>query len=156
MNSLDKQIQAAIEAKTKKGGDWNKLLEQEANRLYSLIRVGISAYYRSYSPTQYQYTGDLLKSVRIKTSGDHFEIYFEPSLAYHPSIMPKKYPKSFVPTLIDQGWDWGKNPRIHHFTYYEGYHFIESAVEEFKRTTPLPVTISIESKYHPAYYASLG
>lgn len=156
MNSLDKRVQEAIKAKTKKGGDWNKLLEQEANRLYALISAEIGAYYLSYEPKVYQWTGSLQKSVRIRTSGDRFEIYFEPSLAYHPSIMPTKYPKAFVPTLIDYGWDWGKTPHINHFTYYEGYHFIEKAVEKFKETTSLPVTISIESKYHPEYYATLG
>lgn len=156
MNNLNRQIEIVCKQKLKQGGDWNKLLEAEARRLYSLIRIGISSYYRSYNPTKYKYTGNLLKSVSIRIVGDKFEIYFEPSLAYHPSIMPKKYQQAFVPTLIDYGWDWGRTPRINHFTYYEGYHFIEDAIAEFRRTTTLPITIQIESKYHPEYYNSLA
>lgn len=155
MNDLEARLNVAIKKKTSKGGDWNKLLEAEAYRLYGLITQELNSYYLSYEPKVYRWTGNLAKSVRIKQNGDQFEIYFEPSLAYHPSVMPKKHPEVFVPTLIDYGWDWGTSLRINHFTYYEGYHFIEKAVEEFKRTTTLPITIQIESKYHPQYYDSL-
>ena len=156
MNDLDRRLSAAIKAKTSKGGDWNKLLESEAHRLYNLIQMHIVGYYSHYLPKQYKETNNFMNSLRIKTSNDGFVIYFEPSLAYHPSVMPKKYSKVFVPTLLDYGWDWGKSRSIYRFTYYEGYHFIEKAVEEFKRTTTLPITIQIESKYHPEYYNSLA
>lgn len=156
MNSLEERIHEALHIKKYHSENIDKEFTYEAHRLYALIQKHLSFYYISYLPKVYQETNNLQRSLRIKRTNDGFEIYFEPSLAYHPSIMPTKYPKAFVPTLIDSGWDWGKNPRIHHFTYYEGYHFIEKAVEEFKQTTSLPITISIESKYHPEYYSTLG
>lgn len=156
MNSLDKRINQAIKNKSAKGAEWNQLLETEAKRLYGLISAEIGAYYLSYDPKVYKWTGDLQKSLRIQSVGNRFEIYFAPSLAYHPSLMPNKYPDAFVPTLIDSGWKWNGGPHIHHLTYYEGYHFIERAVNRFKATTDLPIQINIESKYRPQYYASLS
>lgn len=157
MNSLDKRVQAVIKAKTKKGGEWNKLLEQEANRLYDLIFLEMTRYYQSYTPKMYNRTMQFYESLRIRVSGNSFEIYFDPRLAMKKSLFPAKgggNKQVFVPTLLDAGWFY--SGKSYHFTYYEGYHFIENAVKEFKRTTPLPIQINIESRYYPDYYASIG
>lgn len=151
MEALNQRVKKAIRDKTKPGGEWNKLLEQEAKRLYSMISAELASYYLSYVPTAWTgTTGNLLKSLRIRVSGSSFHIYFEPNLAYHPTINRKR--EVFLPTLIDAGWNY--SARAHHFTYYEGYAFIEKAVKEFKMTTSLPISITIESKYYPEYYAS--
>ena len=144
METLNKRIEDAIKAKTRKGGDWNRLLEAEANRLYSLIQQEISRYYKSYSPTVYKRTGAFYDSLRIRVSDDTFEIYFEPHLAYKKDV--------FVPTLLDQGWRY--NDSRYHFSYYEGFTFIENAIHRFRQTTSLPIRIQIESKYYPQIYGS--
>lgn len=152
MSSLEKRVQSAIKAKTKRGGEWNKILEQEATLLYNMIKLEIVNYYASYTPVQYKRTFDMANSLRIKISGDSFHIYFEPSMAYHPNVMNKK--KVFVPTLMDAGWY--HSAQIHRFTYWEGDGFIERGIAHYRQRSNCPVKITIESKYYPEYYASIG
>ena len=143
METLNKRVKDAIKEKTKAGGEWNKLLEAEANRLYSLIHEEMAQYYRSYAPKIYRRTGSFYDSLRIKISNDVFEIYFEPNLAYKKDV--------FIPTLLDQGWYF--NDSRYHFSYYEGFTFIENAIHRFRQTTSLPIRIQIESKYYPEVYS---
>ena len=69
-------------------------------------------------------------------------------------IMKKGKEKVFVPTLMDAGWHYSS--RIHRFTYWEGDSFIERGIEHYRQRSKCPVTITVESKYYPDYYASLG
>lgn len=146
MSELKNKVQQAIKEKTQKGGEWNKLLEQDANTLYELIKIEIIKYYGSYTPKKYNRTYDMLNSLRIKVSGDGFHIYFEPNLSYHPT--------AFVPTLMDAGWYY--SAAVHRFTYWEGDAFIERAIANYRKRSDLPVKITIESKYYPEYYRTLG
>lgn len=144
MTNLENKILGAIKDETKLGGDWNKLLEAEAHRLYKLIHEEIARYYHSYTPKVYKRTGSFYDSLRINVSNDAFEIYFEPNLAYKKDV--------FVPTMLDQGWYF--NDSRYHFSYYEGFTFIENAIHRFRQTTSLPIRIQIESKYYPEIYGS--
>jgi hypothetical protein len=65
-------------------------------------------------------------------------------MAYHKNLFGDHM--SYVPLLINNGWHSkkledriGEVPR---FTRYEGYHFLERAVQMFNRTNPYGVYIS--------------
>ena len=146
METLNKRVEDAIKKKTEPGGEWNKLLEQEAVLLYNMIKLEIVNYYASYQPKRYERTYDMVDSLRIKVSGDSFHIYFEPNLKYHPTV--------FVPTLMDAGWNY--SAAVYRFTYWEGDMFIERGIEHYRRRSKFPVKITVESKYYPEYYKTLG
>lgn len=154
MSSLDQRVQEAVNKKLKPGGVWYAILAKEARRLYELIEEEIQGYYRSYRPLVYERTGAFYDSLRIKANNDGFEIYFDPRLAKRKSIYPNSSSKEvFIPTLLNQGWY--TSDKAYHFTYYEGYTFIENAVARFKATTQYPISIHIQSRYYPDIYESI-
>lgn len=147
MADLEKRLQQSIDKKTQRGGEWNKLLEKEAQKLYDQILLAISDYYLSYDPVAYKRTYDMINSLRLKVSGDEFIIYFEPNAAYHPNV--------FVQTLMDHGWNYSNAK--YRFTYWDGAHFIEQGIANYKKyDAAFPIEIKIESKYYPEYYNTLG
>lgn len=106
-------------------------LHEAGIELEKLIQDEIDMYYSSYDPVQYNRTYKFKNSLRmsnpIKTGVNEWtiEIYFDKDLADHDG--------AYVPTLIDEGWDYRNrtNKDIYRFTHYEGYNFIEKAVEKF-------------------------
>ena len=94
-------------------------------------------------------------SVKVETSVKDMSIavYFNQK-AYHPSLFWGT--PGFNPLLIDIGLAW-KNQRvpIYLFTIYDGYGFIQQAVDEFNRTTKYKFQVKVESKYKESYYAQM-
>lgn len=152
MTDLEQRLVKAFETKCTTTPIAKNALNKEARRLFDLIQAEIAAYYKSYTPLVYRRTGKFYDSLRIRAHGDVFEIYFEPNLAYRESGFPNGK-KVFIPTLLNQGWFFSDH--AYHFSYYEGYTFIDNAIHRFNQTTTLPIRITIESKYYPEIYGSL-
>lgn len=58
--------------------------------------------------------------------------------------------------LIDNGWAWkNQSVPIYRLTIYDGYGFIQQAVDEFNRTTKYKFQVKVESKYKESYYAQM-
>lgn len=133
----------------------NEALKSEAQRLQQILIKHINAYYASYDPVQYNRTYQMRDSVKVETSVKDMSIavYFNQK-AYHPSLLGGN--PGFTPVLIDSGWVWkNQSVPIYRFTAYEGYGFIQQAVDEFNRTTKYKFQVNVESKYKESYYAQM-
>ncbi|KAA9007390.1 hypothetical protein F4V43_02565 [Paenibacillus spiritus] len=110
-------------------------LNEAAQLLEKLLYEQLQAYYDSYTPTVYERTYGLLNSLRISPItqvGNELQInvYFDRSMATHPSIFDGE--DGYVAKLLNDGWQWRKNPaNIYRLSRYEGFHFIEKAIDEF-------------------------
>lgn len=115
-------------------------MQQVAEEMKECVEREIGAYYRSYSPNQYERTGKFLESVEV------LEVTQEPDRleatigynqdASHPSLYGGS---GYVPTLINSGWRWKKTPKnghIERFTYFGGDHFADRAIARFSSSHP--------------------
>lgn len=127
-----------------------KVLKTEANRLERFLRDEIENYLSSYKPKVYKRTGDLLRSLRVSEpfpysiSGSFaIKVYFESSLAYHPSLFGGR--SGYVPILLDKGWHWSENkrPRIYRLSDFDGIHFIKRAVKRFQSSNKLKLKVLV-------------
>ena len=123
--------------------DFNEVLKNEAKKFHMILQEEINNYYQSYpNPVRYKRTNKLAESLDIvKVSDGKAYIKFNKN-AYHKSLFSDK--ESFVPSLINYGWKWKHQKRkIKRFTYYEGYHFIQKAIEKYLAEAQYPITIEI-------------
>lgn len=161
-DSIETQLARIISGKTKmgNGSTIRQNLEKAVDYLYDCVDKYIQEYYLSYTPKIYQRTYDFQNSlyaedfIHARANGNRIElsVSFRPSMSYHRNIFGDH--ESFVPLLINSGWyskkledRIGVVPR---FTQYEGYHFVEKAVNMFNKTNPYGVYISpddIEAKW---------
>lgn len=151
----------------KKSAEYQGNVEQEAKRLKEEIAKHIDAYYTWYSPKKYHRTQPIPNirralSIKFDKANSEWVIYFDADMVMHPSIFttengngtPRYAKKRFVPTLIDEGWRWksGVKQPNDMFTNYEGYHFIQKALNDYKASTKNPVQIDIKTAYHKSKY----
>ncbi len=121
------------------GGQLVKILEKEGNRLKDYLEDEIQNYYNSYSPTVYQRTYNFLNSVRITPvlqEGNQLtiKIYFDENMATHDSIFGGE--DGYVPILLEYGWQWKNGMKIEHLSTYEGFHFVDKAIERYNSNNP--------------------
>lgn len=139
------------------GKSINDVLRQESRRLKDFIAKYIQLYYVSYYPSVYDRTEEMLASLCVEPQPKDMSIhiYFD-DRAYHPSAFPNSMYLRFVPTLMDSGWAWkNQNPSIYRFTYFEGEHFIEKAIMEFKKDNRYKLNVTVDSLFYHEYYAQL-
>lgn len=128
-------------------------LERAVDYLYDCVDNYIQEYYLSYTPKVYERTGDFQDSlyaedfIHARVDGNRIvlSVSFRPSMAYHKNLFGDHM--SYVPLLINCGWyapklEDGFGHPVYRLTEYEGYHFIEKAVNMFNRTNPYGVYIS--------------
>ncbi|MCI1763635.1 hypothetical protein [Heyndrickxia oleronia] len=128
-------------------------LKEAADLLYKLLHKQLQAYYDSYTPVDpggYTRTFGLLNSLRISPitqNGNELSIsvYFDQDSATHPSLFGGD--AGFTPILINEGWEWNNNIGIHHLSYYEGFHFVEKAINEFNAKNKWGFKITKEGHY---------
>lgn len=128
----------------------SKALKEAADLLSKILQRKVQDYYDSYKPVEYQRTYQFLNSIRIspvKHDGDklHIEVYFDKNMATHPSIFGGE--SGFVPILLNEGWTWNKKTGPYRLAFYEGFHFIEKAIEEFNKINRWGFVISKEVYY---------
>ena len=134
---------------------YEEVLIQEIHRFKVILRQHILAYYNSYSPMVYvrgSHEGNLLESltvddmIQISANGKQLicKILINEN-AIHTSVVDESYGNAFW--LMNYGWEVGEDVSFHdryRFGYFEGAHFLESAIEEFKNTNKYGLTIKIE------------
>ena len=154
-DSIERQLARIVSGKVKM---WNGLtirqnLEKAVDYLYDCVDNFIQEYYLSYEPKVYERTFDFQDSlyaedfIHARVNGNRIElsVSFRPSMAYHWNIWGDHM--SYVPLLTNSGWHSRKledaiGHSVPRFTRYEGYHFVEKAVQMFNRTNPYGVYIS--------------
>lgn len=154
-DSLERQLARIVAGKVKmsNGLTIRQNLEKAVDYLYDCVDNFIQEYYLSYEPKVYKRTFDFQDSlyaedfIHVRVNGNRIElsVSFRPSMAYHSNLWGDHM--SYVPMLISEGWHSKKlEDAIGHpvprLTYYEGYHFVEKAVQMFNRTNPYGVYIS--------------
>ena len=155
-DSIKTQLARIMAGKTRMGNGLTirQNLEKAVDYLYDCVDNFIQEYYLSYTPKIYQRTYDFQDSlyaedfIHARVNGNRIElsVSFRPSMAYHKNLFGDHM--SYVPLLINSGWHSKKledrigGKEIPRFTRYEGYHFLEKAVQMFNRTNPYGVYIS--------------
>ena len=155
-DSIKTQLARIMAGKTRMGNGLTirQNLEKAVDYLYDCVDNFIQEYYLSYTPRMYQRTYDFQDSlyaedfIHARVNGNRIElsVSFRPSMAYHKNLFGDHM--SYVPLLINSGWHSKKledrigGKEIPRFTRYEGYHFLEKAVQMFNRTNPYGVYIS--------------
>lgn len=128
---------------------YEQILKSEANRLKNLIQENIQDYYSSYAPIRYRRTYKMSNALSVDDLCDIFSNNMTITIringnAIHNSIIDGSFSNALW--LVNSGWQvrddvWFSS--IYRFGYYEGAHFIESAVDEFKATTKYNIKVKI-------------
>ena len=133
----------------KNGMTMEQILRQEAERLRQCIQDRIDEIYDIYQPRVYQRTYAFQSSlyvddvVRIDTIGKKLTIrlLFNDN-AYHPSLWGGD--KGYLPSLLNDGWSWkNSNIDIYRFSNFDGYHFLENAVDDYNQDNPYGIKVNI-------------
>ncbi|MEK4008333.1 hypothetical protein [Paenibacillus sp. FSL H3-0333] len=113
-----------------------KTLREAALLLEKILKEEVQAYYDSYEPVIYERTYGMRDSLRvspISMVGNEMQIsiYFDRTQSTHPSIFGGE--PGYAAELINDGWAWGnQSVNIYRLSRYEGFHFIEKAIDRFE------------------------
>lgn len=133
---------------------YRQILQNETKRLKNILQREIDDYYTTYSPKVYkrgQHGGNLRRSLSadevcdVSANGKKLTMSIKINEnAIHESIIDGSEANAFW--LINDGWKvkkdvWFKD--IYRFGYYEGAHFVEDAVEEFKKTSKYGIKVEV-------------
>lgn len=168
LNGLDKKMQQSSGSFTNRtNAKVKEMLIVEASRLQYLLRQEIS-YYKTVVypepvyPLEYNdgvRTGDWENSIYVtepfKSPDGRWviSIKFDRDKAIHPSVVhpDDSSQAGYVPWLLEVGWKWHNDPHpVHMFTYFEGAHYIQKAVQKFNASNPHNLKISVywgDTKY---------
>ena len=153
---LKKQLQKLDVSKLKTvGGDTvEKELKRHARFLANCIMYRLDQVYDSYTPKIYNRTYDLYNSVyvddkvfaEVSSTGASLSIKvcFDDG-AWHQGLDGKKVNTA---VLLNEGWQThGAFANVPYFGFREPTHFIELAVEDYKRGVPKPFDVKINKDY---------
>lgn len=110
-------------------------LREYAKELRQAIMTNLDTYY-AYIPMRLDLRTEELKyalnRTRIDAANNLIVIDFNDA-AWHPSISKKHGHESFMPVLVNYGWNVGPKPRLleRSFNYYGGSNYITDAIEKF-------------------------
>ena len=134
---------------------YEQVLKNEVYRFKDILKNHILAYYNSYSPMVYvrgSHEGNLLESLTVddivQLSIDGKQLICKIIInenAIHTSVVDDSYGNAFW--LMNYGWEVGEDVPFHdiyRFGYFEGAHFLENAIEEFKNTNKYGLTVKVE------------
>lgn len=128
----------------------------EVNRLKDLIQANVDKYVNSYTPVQYQRTGQLQRSIRvgdITVKGNRLSarIYFDDGAVMRKSGYGMDWEGTGetvnILLLMDRGYHVTKPvffKDIEHFGFRNAALFIENAIIDFNRTSPYYATFDYE------------
>lgn len=133
------------------GKDVKRVLQEEGQRLYNIIQKHIDKYYASYSPVEYERTYMFKESLRVdpvqmENGQWSIKVYFDDILATHDSIIGGD--SGNVPILLNYGWQTTMSPPRYRFTAYEGSNFLSDAIEEYSKSNPYGIKISLRSEWN--------
>lgn len=134
---------------------YEQVLKSETKRLKKIIQQHIDYYYMSYSPKVYNRTHGLQNSLTVddlcEMSASKNKIICKIIIndnAIHPSLFGGEAGNVFW--LINSGWEVKKDVcfrDIYRLGYFEGYHFLENAIEEFESTSKYKITVEVIKPY---------
>ncbi len=131
-------------------------LKSEMNRLKNMIQHNIDKYVNSYTPVQYERTGQFQKSIRIgditvKDNQLSATIYFDDNAVFRRSGYGMDWAgngqKVNILVLMDRGYKVTKPVYfrdIPNFGFRNAGLFIESAIDDFNRTSPFKAEFVID------------
>lgn len=134
----------------KNGMTCEGILKQEAERLHQYIQDEIDEAYMSYTPKVYKRTYQFEHSlyvddmVEINATGTQLSIKlkFNDTLAWHNSLWNGS--DGYLPALLDDGWSWhSSNVNIYRLSNFDGYHFLENAVDKYNQDNPYGIKVNI-------------
>lgn len=147
----DKKV--LVNAKFDDGKNLTDVLVIEANNLKDMIADEIRNYYSSYTPVVYQRNDsksmDKMLKIKVNKADTTISVFFDPDVSWGESVITHEK-NGYIPLLIDQGWtvkDSARFRSVHHFGYYEGYHFIEKAITKFKAGNKYSLNIKVIANY---------
>ncbi|MEH7347215.1 hypothetical protein V7122_25645 [Bacillus sp. JJ1532] len=128
-----------------------KILKDAGKQLEGYLKSELEAYFTSYTPVQYERSGNTVKSIRVdepkKISINEWslEIYFDDKLANHDSVMGSDQPKGYTPWLLEVGWDVRDkvNYKAEMFTHHKGTQFVSKAINRFNANNPYGLMVSV-------------
>ena len=131
----------------KSGRTVEQELKHHASILADAIMEELDALYESYSPKVYRRTYDVYNSLYIedkvridvtsKGAGLSIGIHFDEG-SLHENFYGDD---SNIIGLWNEGWKWKNNPHIPYLSERDGSHFIESAIEKYKRRVNNPFIV---------------
>ena len=131
-------------------------LKSEVNRLKDMLQHSIDKYVDSYTPVQYERTGQFQKSIRIgditvKDNQLSATIYFDDNAVIRRSGYGLDWAgngqKVNILVLMDRGYKVTKPVYfrdISNFGFRNAGLFIESAIDDFNRTSPFKAEFVID------------
>ena len=140
--------------KTSNGITVKSELQKHARILADCIMRQLDAVYDSYNPKIYQRTYELYNSiyiddrlfVKVSSTGASLSIRvgFDDG-AWHTGLDGKDVNTA---VLLNEGWQTsGKFNDVPYFGYRKATHFIEKAVEEYRRSVQNPFNVKINKEY---------
>lgn len=128
-----------------------KILKAAGKQLEGYLKDELNKYLDSYTPKQYERTGNTVRSIRVgdpkKISINEWslEIYFDDKLANHDSVMGSDQPKGYTPWLLEVGWDIRDkvNYEAEMFTHHKGTKYISNAISKFNANNPHGLKVSV-------------
>ena len=131
-------------------------LKSEVNRLKDMLQYNIDKYINSYTPVQYTRTGQFQKSIRVsditvKDNQLSATIYFDDNAVVRRSGYGMDWAgngqKVNILILMDKGYKVSKPVYfrdIPNFGFRNAGLFIESAIDDFNRTSPFKAEFVID------------
>ena len=112
------------------------IVAKEGLRFKEILREELLKYYNSYEPSIYNRSWRLFHSIRIspvqiRDNSVAVCIYFDQNLSYGLSLFGGI--PGFKPILINYGWRWRKKTGPYRLGYYQGFGFVESAIDRWNR-----------------------
>lgn len=156
------------------------MMAGEMRRLYNCIQKYIDEYYNSYTPVIYDRTFQYKKSLTVEDIADirvvgktlRIALGFDSILSRHPNLeevyhmdaLGNEYSlpiinrhESFVPLLMERGWNaprlanmLGKD--VYRLTYFEGIRAVENGVRDFNEQNPYEITVNADEFYKMKVY----
>lgn len=116
----------------------NKILLGEATKyatdLQRIINKYLDEYYNSYDPVVHKRTKQLYKmlgNIDVDNESNVIIVHFNQN-AWQTNVVQSEPHSSFVPMLLNTGWEVKKsNKGGRRFLYFEGSFFLDNAIEEF-------------------------
>jgi hypothetical protein len=129
-----------------------KILTEAGKELEKYLIDELNSYFASYEPTHPEYRRGLtVKSIRVgepkKTTINEWslEIFFDPSIANHPSVFGGNQPDGYTPWLLNAGWRTKLDSTLNkeNFTRFKGTNYITKAVNRFNQNNKHDLKVQV-------------
>ena len=129
-----------------KSAEIEKLLINASHELEGYLKEGLQAYFDSYTPTEYERTGQTMRDIKVGMPTQTSHGVWNVSIGMdspHQSLFGGEDGNTL--SLINTGFEWGKQPdtTIEHFSRFEGTNYIQEAVEKFNKNNRYGMSVKV-------------